>query len=803
MKVLPLLAKDILSDPKKVQILENFIEKFPDAFYLVEDNVPLHEFLGKIKFKDDSLYLKFKVAYDQIFNKIQVIYKKQTYKTLKKLLESIPDNEKDKAQIIVKGAHSFPQEFYELLQNFIYLFLDIDIKSAEEDLILKRIEKFEKHKDDLEKVVSHIYKNVASKSFGELKSIQDIFLKSLKKLLEVLKSTKDNIPTLSVMATKKAGKSVLINCILGDEYVPSSLELPTPNIVKFIPWNENYIKLVIHNKRNPQEYKFNKPQELKNFLKKLYENAKEKRLALADMSVYYPKKDNINFILVDTPGPNYAATSAHKALTYKWIEKSDSIIFLIDYSKHLTEDEISFLKHIHATFRSRRKTYSLIFAINKIDLIYEEEENKSIQRIIDFIRSRLKALGMNENLTFAISARQYLEVLKLKKFMEEKNIDDIYLALKEYKKISKESVKYLKGILSIYEDYFDMDEVDIETMLKGSFVPFLLNYTNRILKSRIFYQSIYTKIITIQNIVKELENEIYPYLNYSLSQKEALESKLNELINYSEKKKQEVKETIRKIQRELLKKAFEIIENYSNNLTNVLYEEILHWFNTYKNMELEKFKERLQTKVAKSVDELVVEYTKKTSEDLIMLLDEYINIFEKVYNKFIKEIFSNLNEKLNIPFQRPILKYDKNYLKKLSVMDKLEEILEAAGQVKVKKKVVEEEQGQMTKERVPKVVEKMVFGGVDEELLRKKVQEIFKEGYEKIQKKEFERLTSIIISEIDKNFNQILDRMEKRLKLLQEVYKQKIEDLEKSQAVFKFLQDQVEILKNEVNKVII
>ncbi|HIC87633.1 MAG TPA: hypothetical protein EYP03_05470, partial [Aquificae bacterium] len=359
---------------------------------------------------------------------------------------------------------SFLHEFYELLQNLIYLFLDIDIKTAEEALILNRIEKFEKYKEHLEKLVKTIYDNISSKNFGELKFIQTIFLNNLQKILKILKSLKENMPVLSVMATKKAGKSILINCILGDEYVPTSLELPTPNVVKFIPWQNDFIKLIIHSKTGPQEYHFKTPQELKEFLRKLYENAKEKRISLPDMSVYYKSKSNFNFILVDTPGPNYAATS-HKILTYKWIEKSDSIIFLIDYSKHLTDDEISFLKHIYSSFKSRKKLFSLIFAINKIDLIYEEEENKSIQRVIDFIRNRLKSLGFSENLTFAISARQYLEALKLKKFMEENKIDDIYLALKEYKKVSKESVKYLKGILSIYEDYFDMENVDIDTIL--------------------------------------------------------------------------------------------------------------------------------------------------------------------------------------------------------------------------------------------------------------------------------------------------------------------------------------------------
>ena len=72
----------------------------------------------------------------------------------------------------------------------------------------------------------------------------------------------------------------------------------------------------------------------------------------------------------------------------------------------------------------------------------------------------------------------------------------------------------------------------------------------------------------------------------------------------------------------------------------------------------------------------------------------------------------------------------------------------------------------------------------------------------KIQKKEFERLTSLIISEIDKNFNQILDRMESRLNLLEKVYMQKLKKVEKNEILFKFLKNQVDILNNELKKVI-
>lgn len=40
---------------------------------------------------------------------------------------------------------------------------------------------------------------------------------------------------IAAMGTKKAGKSVIINSLLKQEYAPTSSELPTPNVIQYVP----------------------------------------------------------------------------------------------------------------------------------------------------------------------------------------------------------------------------------------------------------------------------------------------------------------------------------------------------------------------------------------------------------------------------------------------------------------------------------------------------------------------------------------------------------------------------------------
>ena len=74
------------------------------------------------------------------------------------------------------------------------------------------------------------------------------------------------------------------------------------------------------------------------------------------------------------------------------IDEVDVCIFVTSYANHLTNDEVNFLQKIHHAFKEKNKFYSLFITVNQIDLRYNDTEEKSVDRIIDYIRQRLADL---------------------------------------------------------------------------------------------------------------------------------------------------------------------------------------------------------------------------------------------------------------------------------------------------------------------------------------------------------------------------------------------------------------------------
>ena len=64
----------------------------------------------------------------------------------------------------------------------------------------------------------------------------------------------------------------------------------------------------------------------------------------------------------------------------------------MNYSNHLTNDEVTFLKNIHSLFKENNKFYSLFITVNRIDERYAVNEEKSVDRILDYISTRLEDL---------------------------------------------------------------------------------------------------------------------------------------------------------------------------------------------------------------------------------------------------------------------------------------------------------------------------------------------------------------------------------------------------------------------------
>jgi small GTP-binding protein len=151
----------------------------------------------------------------------------------------------------------------------------------------------------------------------------------------------DELFLLVVVGEFNAGKSALVNALLGEKVLPEGAT-PTTSRVTLVKWGENAAEQVVD----------------ENF------------------GVYthpLPLLKELN--IVDTPGTN-AVIRYHERLTDEFVPRSDLILFITSADHPLTESERQFLERIVAWGKK------VVFALNKADIIEEEAALKEVRSFV-------------------------------------------------------------------------------------------------------------------------------------------------------------------------------------------------------------------------------------------------------------------------------------------------------------------------------------------------------------------------------------------------------------------------------------
>ncbi|HEX9386272.1 MAG TPA: dynamin family protein [Anaerolineales bacterium] len=151
----------------------------------------------------------------------------------------------------------------------------------------------------------------------------------------------DELFLLVVVGEFNAGKSALVNALLGEKVLPEGAT-PTTSRVTLVKWGEKAAEQVID----------------ENF------------------SIYtYPLPLLKELNIVDTPGTN-AVIRYHERLTDEFVPRSDLVLFTTSADHPLTESERQFLERILAWGKK------VVFALNKADII---EDESALQEVRSFV----------------------------------------------------------------------------------------------------------------------------------------------------------------------------------------------------------------------------------------------------------------------------------------------------------------------------------------------------------------------------------------------------------------------------------
>lgn len=192
-----------------------------------------------------------------------------------------------------------------------------------------------------------------------------------------------------VTANMSAGKSTLINAIIGQKVAKTSQAACTSTI--------NYY----YNTLDNNQYQIESEDE-----------SKQVNVVSYDFT-------NKQTQLIDTPGINFALDQKHGDLTKKTIleEKFDKLVYVFNGSQLATNDEFDYLKFIFENVDENK----ILFVINKVDNFKKEED--SILESVNTAKKDLNIIGFKNPKVFPMSA-EAASLFKYSKNNIELSVDD-------------------------------------------------------------------------------------------------------------------------------------------------------------------------------------------------------------------------------------------------------------------------------------------------------------------------------------------------------------------------------------------
>lgn len=485
----------------------------------------------------------------------------------------------------------------EIMQQLVYIEYNIsnfEIRLANEVRDANKIEIFMKNIDEILRQIDIASFHIRCMQVDEkLEEMVDNFFMEIK---AQVKKAKEIEMKIAVVASKKTGKSVIANSMFGMKLAPTSLEMATPNTCIYKKSKNNKFSVTI----GGQKTEFDQKDEICRYIGNKFKEAQNDpshRFAIEDMVIEYPTNRNNfeSYTIYDTPGPDAAGTDHHKS-TYKAVEECDVIIFAIDFSKYLTSSEEKFLSDVKKIFEEKGKFHTLIFCINKIDLMFQDKEPVSKIKKIEFIRNRLQAIDekYKDCVLFGTSALNYFNTLEV----EEK--EDQYKVLKGigemnfvenrdfFEDISEEIkddetttiLSNIEVIVNYLRRQLKYDPVTIDTVRDFSGMPQLLNYVSYIAKNKARKEIVNSITYAISNQMSQIRDEINRREN------------LRVYIQANEEKKRKIKDTLK----EYNQKFHQIAA--SDNFT----EEDIHYVEGLKEGKIKSYFKEVMEKNGNKTD---------------------------------------------------------------------------------------------------------------------------------------------------------------------------------------------------------
>lgn len=337
---------------------------------------------------------------------------------LQEWIEELPEILKneyndDSFDITFHGIMQDYDDIAEIFQNA----MDLDVLSY---VKLNRIPA--KETTDKEKFIEDVFNEIIQGPFEELRS------EDIKKSFSLAQSEDFEV---CVVATMSAGKSTLINSMLGTKLMPSKQEACTAIITRIKDTDSKEWQAEVYDKEE-------RLIESHNTLTLETMNRLNSDVNVSTIKVNgnipFVQSDDVSLILIDTPGPNNSRDPEHGKVQRKFLgTSSKSLVLYIMTGTFGNDDDNTLLNRVAESMKVNGKQSKdrFIFVVNKMDDRRSEDgkTEDTLKRIKDYLKNH----GINNPNLFPAAALPALNIQLMKNSagLDDDTIDETELFVRK------------------------------------------------------------------------------------------------------------------------------------------------------------------------------------------------------------------------------------------------------------------------------------------------------------------------------------------------------------------------------------
>lgn len=204
----------------------------------------------------------------------------------------------------------------------------------------------------------------------------------------------ERIYSVAVVATMSAGKSTLLNAMIGRRLLPAGNEACTASVCRI----EDRDELSAFRGRTKVAGKWGrwKTPVTSEVLRTWNDTSHDEISIEGNIPTIANTHNGYRVVFMDTPGPNNASCEDHAKITQRVIDEADfsSIVFVVNASVAGVEDEWRLLSRLQQICSSAQTKSRIIFAVNKIDLL-DAEHGESVVDVLRACEAHLRGIGFH------------------------------------------------------------------------------------------------------------------------------------------------------------------------------------------------------------------------------------------------------------------------------------------------------------------------------------------------------------------------------------------------------------------------